>query len=129
MSNAAEELGDRLARDLADAVDLAASPQPVPVNMYEAEDAVVIVAPLPGVMPADIAVAVDPPEVRIEAAMRTAAPKNYLLHEWHYGPYLRTLEVPAGYGGAVSASFGNGQLAVRIEKGDATPGPTVVRPA
>ena len=56
----------------------------------------------------------------IEAAMRTAAPKRYLVHEWHYGPYRRELELPKGFGASATASFGNGQLAVHLSRGDPT---------
>lgn len=91
----------------------------VPVNVYEADDAVVIVAPLPGVMPSDVEIVVDGREVTLRAAMRSPAPKDYLLHEWHYGPYERTVTVPDGFGGEAKASFGNGQLAVHLGRGEA----------
>lgn len=92
--------------------------QQVPVNMYEAERAVVVVAPLPGVMAEDITVTVDDRVLTIAADLRTKAPKDYLLHEWHYGPYERTVELPEGFGGTVQATFGNGQLALRVERGE-----------
>ncbi|MFP5319424.1 MAG: transketolase [Acidimicrobiia bacterium] len=96
-------------------------PQHVPVNMYETSGALVIVAPLPGVMADDVTVSVEDGTVRIDAAMRTPAEKDYSLHEWHYGPFSRTLEVPEGFRGPAAASFGNGQLAVRLERGDGRP--------
>jgi transketolase len=96
-------------------------PQHVPVNMYETHGALVIVAPLPGVMADDVKVTVEDGKVRIEAAMRTKAEKDYLLHEWHYGPFERVVEVPDGFHGSVEASFGNGQLAIRVERGDGRP--------
>ncbi|MDP9386408.1 MAG: Hsp20/alpha crystallin family protein [Actinomycetota bacterium] len=89
----------------------------VPVNLYEAEEAVVVVAPLPGVMPDDIEVTVDGGELRIAASMRSPAPKDYILHEWHYGPFERTVELPEGFAGSGTATFGNGQLAIRIPRG------------
>ncbi len=92
--------------------------QRVPVNMYEADEAVVVVAPLPGVMPDDIEVEVQGRRLSIRAGMRTMAPKNYLLHEWHYGPFERSVDLPGGFGGPAEASFGNGQLAVRVTRGD-----------
>ena len=95
----------------------AGEPQAVPVNMYEAERAVVLVAPLPGVMADDIEVVVEGRTATIAAAMRSSAPKDYLLHEWHYGPYERVVELPDGFGGPAEATFANGQLAVRIERG------------
>jgi len=96
-------------------------PQQVPVNMYEAEQAMVLVAPLPGVMVDDISVVVEGTTVTIAADMRTKAVKDYLLHEWHYGPYERSVELPEGFGGAADATFANGQLALRIERGDESP--------
>ena len=92
--------------------------QHVPVNMYETEGAVVIVAPLPGVMAADVEVTVDGGRATIRAAMRTAATKDYILHEWHYGPYERTVELHDGFGGKAEASFANGQLALLVERGE-----------
>ena len=97
-------------------------PQQVPVNMYETSGALVIVAPLPGVMPDDVNVTVSQGRVRIEAAMRTPAEKDYSRHEWHYGPFERTVEVPDGFGCNAAASFGNGQLAIRLERGDSPSG-------
>lgn len=102
----------------------------VPVNVYESDNAVVVVAPLPGVMPDDVAVTVEPGKVTITASMRSPAPKDYLVHEWHYGPFERTVEVPQGYGGDAKASFGNGQLAVSITRGEpAGDEPMVLTPA
>jgi HSP20 family molecular chaperone IbpA len=103
----------------------AGQPQAVPVNMYEAERALVLVAPLPGVMVDDIEVVVEGRRATIAAAMRSSAPKDYLLHEWHYGPYERVVDLPDGFGGPAEATFANGQLALRIERGPATDGQTV----
>ena len=111
---------DDLRRQLTDAVEVATHPQPVPVNMYETDEALVVVAALAGVMGDDVTITVRPGRLTIEAAMRTAAPKNYLLHEWHYGPYHRDLDVPEGFGAAATAAFGNGQLAVHLSRGEPT---------
>jgi HSP20 family molecular chaperone IbpA len=88
--------------------------QTVPVNMYETDGAVVIVAPLAGVMPDDVDVNIDGSRLTLRAAMRTEATKDYLLHEWHYGPYERSLDIPSGFGPQFETSFGNGQLAIRV---------------
>ena len=98
--------------------DPCGSPQHLPVNMFQASDAVVVVAPMPAVTADDIDVRVDGRNLVIRAECRTEAEKDYLLHEWHYGPYERTVELPDGFGGGGDASFGNGQLAVRVTKGD-----------
>ena len=104
-------------------------PQRVPVNVYETEGAIVVVAPLPGVMADDITIDIEDDRVHITAAQRTPAEKDYVAHEWHYGPYERMLSVPKGFGGPASATFGNGQLALRIERGDSRNGKVVVQPS
>jgi HSP20 family molecular chaperone IbpA len=101
-------------------------PQHVPVNVYETEGALVIVAPLPGVMAEDISVVIEGGTATITAEMRTAAPKDYLVHEWHYGPYERQVDVPDGFGGEAEASFANGHLALRITRGEGGGRRTVV---
>jgi len=114
---------------LADAIRVSAEPQTVPVNMYETDDAIVLVAPLPGVMADDVQITVDRDSVAIWAECRTLAPKAYLRHEWHYGPYEREVDLPPGFEGDAFASFGNGQLALRIGRGGQRLSPIVVLPA
>ncbi len=114
----APDSDDQLMSDHGGEAAAAGRPQQVPVNMYEAERAIVLVAPLPGVMADDISVIVEGRTATIAAEMRTKATKDYLLHEWHYGPYERRVELPEGFGGPAEATFANGQLALRIERGD-----------
>ena len=40
------------------------------------------------------------------------------MKEWEYGGFEREIELPEGYGGGVEASLANGQLAIRVLKGD-----------
>jgi HSP20 family molecular chaperone IbpA len=102
--------------------------QRVPVNMYETEGALVLVLPLPGVMADDVSIDIEDDRVHVNAAQRTAAEKDYIVHEWHYGPYERMVSVPNGFDGPASATFGNGQLAIRIERGDGRDGKQVLHP-
>ena len=96
--------------------------QSFPINMYETDGALVVVAALPGVMLDDVNVEIDGRTMRITAGERSAAQKrDYLVHEWNYGPYQRDVDLPGDFAGKVEASFGNGQLAVRIVKGDGIP--------
>src|SRR3954465_5465911 len=95
-------------------------PQSVPVNVYEATGALVVLAPLPAVTAEDVCVELRSGRVRFWASLRSAGPREYLVHEWEYGGYEREVEVPAGYGGAVEASVTNGQLVVRVMRGDTT---------
>jgi HSP20 family protein len=98
--------------------------QQVRVNLYETTDALVAVAAMPGVMPEDIEITVDDGVLTLEAELRTEAPKSYVLHEWDYGRYQRVLQLPLGFEGPVTASYGNGQLAVRVRRTGQRP-PTV----
>ena len=106
-------------------------PQNVPINVYEATGAVVVVAPLPAVTPGDVSIEVrpgDPPTMRFWAHVRSAGPRDYLVHEWEYGGYERQIDLPAGYGGTVEATLHHGQLAVRLLKGDVS-GPVTISPS
>jgi HSP20 family protein len=125
-----ERMDDRQARRDGTSGEPGGETQRVPVNVYETDNAVVIVAPLPGVMPEDVSVTVEAGQVTITASMRSPAPKDYLVHEWHYGPFERAVDVPEGYGADAKASFGNGQLAVSVGRGQAAgDGPLVLTPA
>jgi HSP20 family molecular chaperone IbpA len=95
-------------------------PQRVPVNVYEASGALVVVAPMPAVRNEDVCVEVrpgSPATVRFWAHVRSAGTRDYVLHEWEYGGYERQIELPDGFGGGIEASLRNGQLAVRVLRG------------
>jgi HSP20 family molecular chaperone IbpA len=97
-------------------------PQRVPVNVYEATGALVVVAPFPAVKADDVRIEVrpgDPATLRFWAHVRSAPPRDFLLNEWEYGGYERELDLPAGFGSGVEATLNNGQLAVRVLRGDA----------
>jgi len=120
--------GDDEADLLAEAIQAAAVPQSVLVNMYEADEAVVIVGAMPGVMADDIEITVERDRVWLRSRNRSLAPKRYLLHEWHYGPYERLVDLPEGFEGEPSAHFGNGQVALRIARGGRRDEPVTVLP-
>lgn len=94
--------------------------QTVPVNVHEASEALVIVAPLPAVQPDDVTVELRPGCLRFWAHLRSAGPRDYLIKEWDYGGYERELDLPEGFGGGVEASLANGQLAIRVLRGAVT---------
>jgi len=100
------------------ATEASMRPQQVPVNMYETSEAVVVVAPLPAVQPSDVTVEIRDGCLRFYAHVRSAGQREYLLHEWEYGGYERELDLPAGFGAGVEASLANGQLAIRVLKGE-----------
>ena len=106
--------------DATAATEATMRPQAVPVNMYEASEALVIVAPLPAVQPTDVTVELREGSLRFWSHLRSSGPREYLLHEWEYGGYEREIELPAGYGSAVEATMANGQLAIRVKRGEPT---------
>jgi HSP20 family molecular chaperone IbpA len=95
-------------------------PQRVPVNVYESPEALVIVAPLPAVTADDVTIELRSGTVRFCAPLRSAGPRQYLLNEWDYGGYEREIDLPDGYGRGVEAMLANGQLAIRVLRGEPT---------
>jgi HSP20 family molecular chaperone IbpA len=116
MTNEQASHGD--VRAATEAVEASMTPQRVPVNVHETSEALVIVAPLPAVTAKDVTVELRPGAVRFWAHVRSAGPRDYLVHEWHYGGYEREVDLPAGFGGGVEATLSNGQLAVRVLRGE-----------
>ena len=103
-------------------------PQSVPVNVYETTAALVVVAPLPAVTAEDVTVELRPGTLRFWAHLRSAAPREYLVHEWDYGGYEREVAIPEGFGGGVEASLANGQIAIRVLRGTSTD-PIIIQPS
>jgi HSP20 family molecular chaperone IbpA len=103
------------------------TPQNVPVNAYEASGAFVVLAPFPAVTEDDVSVELTAGSVRFWAELRSAGPRDYAIHEWEYGGYERSVEVPAGYGSGIEAVLTNGQLVVRVLRGDFTE-PQLIHP-
>lgn len=91
-------------------------PQQVPVNVWETRRALVVVAPMPGVTIDDVSVTLRGPHLRLAAELRTPAEKDYRIQEWLYGAYERVLDIGEGYGAPVTATLGNGLLAVSIAR-------------
>ena len=95
--------------------------QSVPVNVYDTTQALVVVAPVPAVTADDVTIETRPGRLRFFAHLRSAGTREYLVHEWDYGGYEREVELPAGYAGGVEATLANGQLAIRVLRGDGVP--------
>jgi HSP20 family molecular chaperone IbpA len=93
-------------------------PQRVPVNVYETTGALVVIAPLPAVQGEDVTIELRPGTLRFWAQLRSAGPRDYLVQEWNYGHYEREIDLPDGYGSSVEATLVNGQLAIRVLRGE-----------
>ena len=96
-----------------------AQAQHVPLNVYETTEDVVLVAPMPGVEAENIDIQVLGSTVTLRASLRGPgqADRNYLLHEWTYGPYERTITLPVEVDAQhANASHGNGVLVLSLPK-------------
>jgi HSP20 family protein len=94
----------------------------VPVNIFESEDILMVTAAMPGVEDEDVEVTARGNMLTIEARERgdlkpDETGKQYLRHEWRYGPYRRVVELPyAVDANSAEATLGNGVLTVRLNK-------------
>jgi HSP20 family molecular chaperone IbpA len=113
-----EERTQQQVKDATAATEASMSAQKVPVNVYETSGALVIVAPLPAVTAEDVSVELRQGSVRFWASLRSAGVREYVVKEWEYGGFEREIDLPVGYGSSVEASLANGQLAIRVLKGD-----------
>jgi HSP20 family protein len=97
--------------------------QTVPVNIFEAEEVLMILVPMPGLQEEDIDITVRGNSLTVEgrerADLKPDSGKRYLRHEWRYGPYRRMIELPyAVDANSAEATFGNGVLTVRLQKAE-----------
>jgi len=99
-------------------------PTAVPVNVFENDRELVVVAPMPGVAAEDISVDVlDDGRLIVRARMHGEGQerRQYLLHEWTYGPFERSVQLPVPVDGMrANLTYGNGVLTVALPKADVT---------
>jgi HSP20 family protein len=104
----------------------------IPVNVFENDREIMVVAPMPGVAPEDISIDVtDDGHLTLRAAQHGEGQERirYLTREWSYGPYERTIELPAPVD-AMRANlvYGNGVVSVTLPKAGVTaPGRVLVQ--
>jgi len=95
----------------------------IPVNLFDNDRELVVVAPMPGVGPEDISIDVTTDgHLTLRAAQHGEGQEriNYLTREWSYGPYERTIELPSAVDAKrANVSYGNGVLAITFPKADA----------
>jgi HSP20 family protein len=92
----------------------------IPVNLYDNERDLMVVAPMPGVGPEDISIDVTADgQLTLRAAQRGEGQEriDYIAREWSYGPYERTLELPYPVDAMrANVSYGNGVLAITLPR-------------
>ena len=96
----------------------------VPINLFENDRELVVVTPMPGVAPEDISVDVtDDGRLVVRARMHGEGQerRHYLVREWSYGPFQRSIQLPVPVDGArANLTYGNGVLTISLPKADAT---------
>jgi HSP20 family protein len=96
----------------------------IPVNLFENDRELMVVAPMPGVAPEDISIDVlDDGRLTLRSAMHGEGQERirYLTREWSYGPYERTIDLPCAVDArSANVSYGNGVLSVTFRKAGAT---------
>ena len=113
-----EQPTHRAVLDATAATEASMRPQRVPVNVYETSGALVVLAPMPAVTPDDVTIELRGATLRFWAHVRSSGPRDFLINEWEYGGYEREIDLPPGFGSSLEASLANGQLAVRVLRGD-----------
>lgn len=93
-----------------------AGPVPMPMNVYEDGDALVVEATLPGVTPDDVELSSQDGVLTIRARGRVAR-REYLHQEIHDVEYLRRISLPADCRfDQAEASAEHGVVTVRVPK-------------
>ena len=96
----------------------------IPLNIFENDRELVLVTPMPGVAVEDISVDVrDDGTLTIRANQHGEGQEriSYLLREWSYGPFERTISLPCPVdAGRANLSYGNGVLTVSFPKAATT---------
>ena len=107
-------------------------PTAVPINLFENDRELMVVAPMPGVAPEDISIDVlDDGRLTVRSQQHGEGQERiaYLLREWSYGPYERTIELPCAVDAKrANVTYGNGVLSITFPKSGATsPGRVLVQ--
>jgi HSP20 family protein len=92
----------------------------IPVNLFDNDRELMVVAPMPGVGPEDISIDVtDDGHLTLRAAQHGEGQERiaYLTREWSYGPYERTIELPYAVDAMrANVAYGNGVVSITFPR-------------
>jgi HSP20 family protein len=94
-------------------------PKSIPLRIYQSDDRIMVAAPMPGLEPEDISVAITGSRVTIRGTERGPGQheRDLLLTEWTIGPYYREVLLPQPVNGPLAnATYGNGVLVLALPK-------------
>jgi len=92
----------------------------LPVDAYETENEVVVIASLPGLKPEDVEITFEDGSLTIRGEIKLPAEGvNYVIHERAHGPFARTLNfnVPVD-ADKIEATFDSGVLTLTVPKSE-----------
>lgn len=95
--------------------------QQVPINMFEMREGLMVVAPMPGLQADDVEVTVTDNALTLRGRRSPGQEdREYMVKEWDYGPYVRTVELPFPVDpDHIIATLDNGILTVNLRKSEA----------
>jgi HSP20 family protein len=96
--------------------------QSVPVQIHQTDTLIVLAAPMPGLEPQDISVAIAGDKVTIQGSYRGSRQEKdeVMVAEWTIGPYEREVVLPQPVNGHLTnATYGNGVLVLAMPKAEA----------
>jgi HSP20 family protein len=96
------------------------SDQFVPVNVFELPEGLMLVAPMPGLQADDVELTISENVITLRGRRSPGQDdREYMVKEWDYGPYVRTLELPFPIDTEhVIATLDNGILTVNLRKSE-----------
>jgi HSP20 family protein len=97
----------------------------LPIDLYETDEQLVLMARLPGVNPEDVEITVNNEELTIKAELRSDAALDeakewsWYRHELYHGPMGRRIALPvAVQADKAEATFRNGELTLVLPKAE-----------
>lgn len=99
--------------------DVHQTQQTIPVQIHQTDALIVLAAPMPGLEPQDISVALAGDKVTIRGNYRGSRQEtgDLLVSEWTIGPYAREIVLPQPVNGPLTnATYGNGVLVLAMPK-------------
>ena len=95
----------------------------IPINLFENDRELMVVAPMPGVGPEDIDIEVGEGRLTLRAQQHGEGQERivYLTREWSYGPYEREIDLPRNVdAGRANVTYGNGVVSITFPKAETT---------
>ena len=99
----------------------------LPVRIYQSENQFALAAPVAGLEPGDITVAIEGKRVTIQGKERGPHQHDLdlLKAEWTIGPFFREVVLPKNVDGSLAnATYGNGVLVLTMPKANGREKPT-----